>query len=181
MFRDWHVKKNYMKKNHTDTLECRIRYKRLQVPVTVSLPGTSTVLHRSSEISFSERYSTIPVPVPISVYRISNHETEFSPWEGIHSRVNTCGQNKYPSRILIGQMVLFLRFWAVPRYLICNLCTKTLKVIEVWSRRKKIRKRKNQKKIMPHAKRTMGIDAVVSVLMKFVHPSAHIREKYPNP
>ena len=60
-----------MKKiNHTDILECRIRYKRLQVPVTVSSPGT--VLHHSSEISFSERYSTVPygttIPVPISVF-----------------------------------------------------------------------------------------------------------------
>ena len=34
---------------------------------------------------------------------------------------------------------------------------------------------------MPRAKRAMGIDAVISVLIKFVHPSAHIREKYPNP
>ena len=65
--------------------------------------------------------------------RISNHETEFSLQEWIHSRVNTCGQNKYPTNIFIQHMIVFLRFWAVHRYLICNLCTKTSKVIEVWS------------------------------------------------
>ena len=34
---------------------------------------------------------------------------------------------------------------------------------------------------MPRAKKTMGINAVVSVLIKFIHPSALIRDKYTNP
>ncbi len=34
---------------------------------------------------------------------------------------------------------------------------------------------------MPRTKKTMGIDAVFTVLIKFIHPSALIRDKYTNP
>ena len=47
-------------------------------------------------------------------------------------------------------------------------------------RERKNRSRKSEK-IMLHAKQMMSIDVILSVLMRFVHPSAHIREKCPNP